>query len=349
MKRNKHIWAFPMKGSYTSPLYGCMIDCGVSVKEGVWSLGWFRQHLRREDIVHIHWPSFAYNTTKSTLPAIISFLKFFVILIVIRLSGAKIWWTAHNLLPHDRNFISSFDILARHLIIFFSKRIFVHGSFARKQLETRFPSSRHKNIEIPHGNWINYYGSVSEKNFAKDALSLPKDKFVLLVFGQLRAYKNIHVLIELLKGNQNKDLYLLIAGQFKDDDYQREISDLLKSEPSNIRLDAKFIPNEEVPMYLAASDIMIMPYTEILTSGTAMLAISYGCPIMSIEAGFLRDVITPETGVFISDITDTEIEKAISKAQATNWDATRIIKHAELFTFFNAAKIMFNNLDREID
>jgi beta-1,4-mannosyltransferase len=214
-------------------------------------------------------------------------------------------------------------------------------------LEERFPQSIKKNIEIPHGNWIDYYGPAVEKHYARNTLSLPINKFVLLIFGQLRAYKNIHVLIDFLQKKENTDIYLLIAGQFKDDAYKNKIIKLLKTEIPNpsIRLDAKFIPNDEVPLYLAASDIMIMPYKEILTSGTAMLAISYGCPIMSIKAGFLIDVISPDTGIFIEDMTEIEIDKAIVAAQKTNWATEKIIEHAKTFTFDDAATIMFNKLN----
>jgi beta-1,4-mannosyltransferase len=347
MKKIPRVWAFPMTGSYTSPLYKRLSEYRIEIKEGTWSFSWLMKNLQAGDIVHLHWPSFAYSTTKSKLIATVSFLKFFIFLMIIRFLGVRIWWTAHNLLPHDRNIIRNFDIFARHLVIFYSQFIFVHGEFARKQLEERFPQSIKKNIEIPHGNWIDYYGPAVEKHYARNTLSLPINKFVLLIFGQLRAYKNIHVLIDFLQKKENTDIYLLIAGQFKDDAYKNKIIKLLKTEIPNpsIRLDAKFIPNDEVPLYLAASDIMIMPYKEILTSGTAMLAISYGCPIMSIKAGFLIDVISPDTGIFIEDMTEIEIDKAIVAAQKTNWATEKIIEHAKTFTFDDAATIMFNKLN----
>lgn len=346
MKKTTQLWAFPKAGAYTSPLYDKLEKKGVLVKEGIWAFSWLKKNIKRQDIIHIHWPSFMYATSNSPIKTILNLIKFIVFVIYIKIKGGKIWWTAHNLLPHDKCVIRSFDIIARHIIIGSSENIFVHGSHARKQLEARFPKTKYKNIEIPHGNWIDYYGPVQDKAVAKELLSLPPNKTVLLIFGQLRAYKNIHLIIELIQQSRSSDVFLLIAGKFKGDKYKNQIEELIKQDDNNIRLDSKFIPNQDVPTYLAASDVMIMPYKEILTSGTAILAISYGLPVLSIKAGFLEDVITTETGIFISDISNSEIQAAIDKAKIKKWNKCKIIHHAEKFTYEKAAQTMFSQLTK---
>ena len=336
------ICAFPATGSYSGPLYEALSKEDITVLDGVWSISWLFKHLRKDDVAHLHWPSFAYAGNGSKTRAVINFMKFCTCLVLLKCKGARIWWTAHNLLPHDRCELPSLDIIVRHIIIFFCECIFTHGKYAAEQLEKRFPATKSKNIQIPHGNWIDHYGPVANKHEAKTQLSIPEDKFVLLVFGQLRAYKNIHRLINLIQNEQQHDVYLLIAGRFNSDAYKDSITELLNTEQQNIRLDAKFIPNEDVPLYLAASDIMVMPYSEILTSGTAVLAISYGLPIMSVQAGFLNDVITAQTGVFIKDTSDKSINAAILTAKQKSWTTDEIINHAENFTFTEAAKTMAN-------
>jgi beta-1,4-mannosyltransferase len=338
------IWAFPSTGSYTSPLYQAFPKEEVTVSEGVWSFSWLKQHVSAGDIVHLHWPSFAYVHPTSKLKSALSFIKFLLNLFLVRVKGGDVCWTAHNLLPHDRCLLPLLDIIGRHVLISQCKLIFVHGPHARQQLENRFPRTKNKNVEIPHGHWIDYYGPQTEKNSARTVLSLPPNKTILIIFGQLRAYKNIHLIIEFLQNTKNPDLFLLVAGKFKSEKYQHQIEKLLQSNTENIRLDAKFIPNEDVPLYLAASDFMIMPYREILTSGTAMLAISYGCPIISIKAGFLIDVITPETGLFIDEITQNEIENVVTEAQNNVWDKEQILAHAKTFSFDEAAQITIKNI-----
>ena len=47
-----------------------------------------------------------------------------------------------------------------------------------------------------------------------------------------------------------------------------------------------------------ACDAMCIPYREILTSGTAMLAMSHGRPVLSLIAA-IHDAISPECGILI--------------------------------------------------
>ncbi|MBW8191613.1 glycosyltransferase [Neiella marina] len=340
----KRLIAFPKAGAYTSPLYEVLSKKGVEVLSGQWSLSWLLSQCRRGDTIHIHWPSFIYQANgKSTVKALVGLIKYSFSLILLRLKGVVIFWTAHNLLPHERCESAWIDFWARKLTIWLSGTIFVHGRNAQKVLNSNFPSSRTKCVSIPHGHWIDYYGPKVDKRSAQERLNLPEDKFTLLMFGQLRPYKNIRFLMDSISVAEHSDVQLLIAGKFKESDYEAQISEAAEKNP-NIRLDARFISDEEVPTYLAASDLMLMPYSEILTSGTAMLAISYGLPVASIKAGFLLDVITEETGLFLEEISQAELIRVINQAQSMDWAAEAILTHAKTFSFDEAGQQTYQAL-----
>ena len=53
----------------------------------------------------------------------------------------------------------------------------------------------------------------------------------------------------------------------------------------------KFIPDEEVQVFFNAADVVILPYRAVLTSGSAILAISFGKPVIAPALGLITDLI----------------------------------------------------------
>src|SRR5690606_17669800 len=54
---------------------------------------------------------------------------------------------------------------------------------------------------------------------------------------------------------------------------------------ARIRLQFDFIADEHVQRYFRAADLVVLPYREILNSGTALLALSFDRPVLLPRAG----------------------------------------------------------------
>jgi len=217
----------------------------------------------------------------------------------------------------------------------------VHGVEAEKVLISRFPRAKTKCVVIPHGNWIDRYRPYQTRESARTTLGLPKDAFIYLFFGQCKPYKNLDGLIKVFTLKASSTDLLLVAGTFSDKSYLSEIINLANGD-SRIRIDARFIPDDEVSSYLSASDVICVPYREILTSGTTMLALSFGKPVISINRGFLRDVMSQETGILIEPNDGRELADALRAIRERSWSSEAIIHHARRFSFTDAAKIFLN-------
>lgn len=333
------IIAFPHRGiAYTDSFYEAVERRGLKVVAGDWSGRWLRDNLTREDIVHIHWPSFLYSDPDSVTGSAKGFLRFAVLLALMRLRSKEIWWTAHNLLPHVRCAIPFLDVWARHLMIAAAARVFVHGEHAEAVLLERFPGVSGKCIRIPHGNWVGRYEPQHTRESARLALELPQDAFIHLFFGQCKPYKNLDGLLRIFLQEASDREMLLVAGRFADAGYLARIRELARDDP-RVRIDARFIRDSEVSSYVAASDVMCIPYREILTSGTAMLALSFGKPVISIDRGFLREVVTPETGVLVPPGDDRALAEALRVVKERSWSREAILRQAGRFRFEDAAQI----------
>lgn len=344
----KHrIVAFPSKGiAYNDGLYDAFRALGVEVSEGQWGGRWLFGKLRQDDVVHIHWPSFLYRTQGSIARVIVSFLRFVLLLVLLRCRTRHLWWTAHNVMPHTACRFAWLDRVARLLVIRLASRVFVHGAEARSLLLRTFPSAASKCVQIPHGHWIGFYPPCASRNIARRELGLPEESFVYLFFGQCKPYKNLGGLIEVFKRTAQADDILLVAGSFSDSAYLRDVLLLASGEP-RIRVDHGFIPDDKVSAYFTACNALCMPYREILTSGTTMLALSYGRPVLSINRGFLRDVITPECGILIEPADSDALAHGMRQLRRKLWDEVVILAHASQFTFADAARRSLEGVDQQ--
>jgi glycosyltransferase involved in cell wall biosynthesis len=111
-----------------------------------------------------------------------------------------------------------------------------------------------------------------------------------------------------------------------------------------IHLYPGFIADEAMQTYLLASDAVVVPYREILTSGTAMLALSFGRPVVSVALGFLKDVVGAEVGVLYPPADPAGLAGAMRAAMDRRFDEAVILEHARRYTFDHAAALLVDAL-----
>lgn len=265
------------------------------------------------DVWHLHWPESLINKTKSR-DIIIALLKFWVKLKLAHFKRTKVFWTAHNLQPHERG---------RPLFEWIFWRIFlpnVDGIICMSKLGRQqlcFEHSRARSIPmfvIPHGHYRGAYPDVVNKTEARKALQVGTDEFVMTFIGQIRQYKGIVSLICCFYRAAVTNAQLLIAGKPFDEALLQEVRDaaLLSS---NVRLFPNFIAQNEMQYFLRATDLVVLPYKEISNSGSAILALSFDRPILVPSLGALaelRDLVGPDwVRLYEGDLNPEIIRNAI--------------------------------------
>jgi glycosyltransferase involved in cell wall biosynthesis len=341
--RQCRILAFPKSGyPYIEEFYRAVEAEGLSVVDGDFGGSWLWSNINRGDWVHLHWPSFDYHVKAGRWALIQGFLRWIILLILIRFKGARIIWTAHNLLPHDRAAIPFIDVLGRYLVIALADVILVHGANAAASLVASFPSAEKKLLKIPHGHWIGYYPNSVTREAARAQLGISASLFVYLFIGVCKPYKNLDGLVRAFHELPG-DSILIVVGCFTDPSYQEEILALAQGNP-RIRIEPGFVPNEMMQIFLMACDAVVVPYREILTSGTAILALSFGRPIVSVSLGFLKDIVNPEVGILFAPDEPEGLLNALREVCNQSYDCERILQHARSFTFEKAAKILVGTL-----
>lgn len=126
------------------------------------------------------------------------------------------------------------------------------------------------------------------RNEARAALGIPQDEFVGAFVGQIRPYKGVAQLIRRFVEAKLTNSTLLVAGDATES-MMRELENAAVPGP-NVRLCFGFVDRNDIQKYLRAADLVILPYTEILNSGSAILALSFDRPILVPDRGALAEL-----------------------------------------------------------
>ncbi len=250
----------------------------------------------RPDVFHVHWLHRYFVTERPVVTAILG-VRLLVELLVLRVLGIEIVWTVHNLADHERR-SPRIEMAVRHLTARLCDRVIVHCDNARDLVveEYRLPDSVVERIEVvPHGNYIGSYRNEVDRATAREALDLDEDARVFLYFGLIRPYKNVRKLIRTFRAVEDEDARLLVVGSPWNDALRDEILDLAAID-ERVRPVLTFVPDEDIQLYMNAADVAVFPFEEVLTSGTALLAMSFARPVIAPQRGCVAALLDEEGG-----------------------------------------------------
>lgn len=330
--------------AYTTCYYRALQDRNVRVIKGYLSGRWLLENRRGVDYLHLNWPSFLYKD-KSAIVSLLRFARFVCLLLLTRLCGIRLLWTAHNLYPHDRNQIKGLDWLGRKILVMMCYRVFVHGETAASNVRKEFPEVEGKLVIIPHGHWIGFYPNHCTRAAARDRLGIPADQFVFLFIGLCKKYKNLEYLVRCYQQGPFNGSSLWIAGQFQEPGYYAAVKAQAECLPQGLHLENRFIPDDELQYYLAACNVVVLPYVDVLTSGAAMLALSFGRPVIAPRLGHLTDVINQECGILYDPSNAGGLVPAMQQVRGVQFDDATIRQHASKFEWRKAAEETLRSLE----
>jgi beta-1,4-mannosyltransferase len=274
----------------------------------------------RYDIFHLHWPELELNAIGSVAEAAARLQLKLTLMAALRARGTKIVWTVHNLRAHE----GRHPRLERWFWPAFTKRL--DGYIALTASGRAAAKERFTNLEgirgyvIPHGHYRGEYPMDAGAD-ARQELGIAAQAKVFLFFGQIREYKNVTGLIRAFRKIASADAILCIAGRPKPESIAEELR-RETSRDERILLHLENIPKERVQLFFRAADLVVLPYRDILNSGTAILALSFSRPILVPSRGAMGELQTsvgPEwVRTFPSDLGTEELERAMVWASETS-------------------------------
>ena len=175
-------------------------------------------------------------------------------------------------------------------------------------LKGQFPQLKADNLlrVHPDGVDVERYKSLPPPPVARQQLDLP-DAFTLGYTGHLYAGRGVQLILQLAA--QLPDLRFLLVGGHPVD-VERVRSQIAEQQLANITLTG-FVPNAQLPLYQAASDVLLMPYQARVAASSggdiaAFLSpmkmfeyLAAGRPILASDLPVLAEVLTPQNAIIL--------------------------------------------------
>jgi glycosyltransferase involved in cell wall biosynthesis len=226
-------------------------------------------------IVHLHWVWAFLLPGADRFPVLrrASWGWFRLCLRVIRLLGLRLAWTAHNVLPHSPVFPD--DIAARRLLVSQCDVVFGHSSWTLSGLTEigavprRWALIRHAPFE--RGAPVGPASRSTDTHGTRE----------LLFFGKVFEYKGVEdLLAALARLPTSHRVHLTVAGQCSDAGLRSRIEASAREAGHRVSLRLQHIPASDLEELMRQADVVALPFRRITTSGSALLALSYGKPLV---------------------------------------------------------------------
>ena len=251
-------------------------------------LGWAWAGLRiRSPIVHIHW------WTSVLIGPLLT------IALIAKLRGRRIVVTVHNIIGHESGRV---DRAAATLVLQLADVAIVPTEASRAALEKFLGQRTPPTKVIPLGIPSFYETSPTDRSGARQALGLSDEEFVILMFGNIRPYKGLSVLLQAFRqvvdDVRSARVKLVIAGSSwgSFEQYGRLLNELNLHE--FVRTDIGYVHPDRVQDYFAAADLVTLPYLEFDgQSGPGRIAIVFGKPLVVTNVGGLPELVGDERAI----------------------------------------------------
>lgn len=196
--------------------------------------------------------------------------------------------------------------------------VIAHNEVSRAELEQKFNIENSKIHVIPAGNHMELAKKLVERNEARIHLNLEDDEFTIVFFGQIKEVKGLDILLKSMPEireltPQGQRLRLIIAGRLWKHGFEK-YQDLIDSYELNsiISLHLRYIPDEELPIFYRAADLMVLPYRRIYQSDVALMALTFGIPILTSNVPGMTEMIThQDTGILFESEDSSDLAKKL--------------------------------------
>ncbi|MCW2747881.1 MAG: glycosyltransferase [Nocardioidaceae bacterium] len=271
---------------YNARLYRAMSSADVVVRD----LSYWRLLTRRTDIVHLHWPELTFLSGSRTSVHAARLLFFYLFLRVAKVRGTKLFWTVHNVTPHEERSTARLRALHQRLLLGNVDAILALTADGLQAARLVHPKLREvPGFVTPHGHYRDSYDLGIGRDKAREVLGVDPYVRLVLSLGQIRPYRNIPHLMKVFGRFDDPDARLAVAGRAAPAEHAAELRTAAEGD-ARVTLELSFLEDPRMACWLRAADLVVLPYRAIQNSGSAILAISADRPVLVPDLGAMREL-----------------------------------------------------------
>ncbi len=262
--------------------------------------------------VHFHWPEVFFHLRPRAWKRLFGlkhYLHIHLLWLLLKWRGYRIVYTCHEVEVHDATELTWMHALSRRMLWRLADLVFAHSPEVAREAVRRWGPKPYLHT-IPHGSYAGAYAHDLSREDARVRLGIPPADFAFVFFGNIRPYKGIDLLLDAFARIQpaHPHAHLILAGKPQSEQIRVEVEARAAS-VRNLHLDLRYVPDDEIQIYLRSADCFVAPYRYIETSGVIYLALAFELPIIIKLEGNVVDFEKERIGVFMRS--SEEIEGAM--------------------------------------
>jgi glycosyltransferase involved in cell wall biosynthesis len=246
---------------------------------------WHKEFTRQTgDIFHVHWPDVIANIRARKWQRwrgdLIEY-QFFRTMHRIQSRGGAIVWTVHNLLSHDASLTAA--PYHRKLMEKFIPRVDSAISLTSAgigDIKQHVPGLQHLPFSVArHPHYRSKLGDGQVDSAARERLGIKPQQQVFSLLGSLRPEKGADLVLGAFREFPADQAFLILAGSASEA-LQCQLRDLAEG-MSNVLLDFRRIPENELLELYAVTDVLVFPGVDYFNSGTTYTSLSLNVPVIA--------------------------------------------------------------------
>jgi len=81
-----------------------------------------------------------------------------------------------------------------------------------------------------------------------------------------------------------------------------------------IKMVLEYIPNDQIQVYMNVADVIVLPFQDILTSGSALLAMGFAKAIIAPRLGCMTEILNDKGAILYNPNVENGMYQALDKA-----------------------------------
>jgi len=246
-----------------------------TLEVALWQLG---QGTGEPVVFHLHWTT---PVVGGAVPPLLGRANAEAFLLKLRHfveAGGRLVWTVHNVLPHERG-LEDIEASLCQGIADLATVVHLHSASALERMAPHYTVPPEKVLVVPHPSYVGVYPDTIDRAGCRARLGLKPHQTLFLFLGQIRAYKGLEDLFAAFQSLvvTEPDAFLVVSGVTAQ---PGQAKDMAMGIPQ-VTVREGFVPDETLQVLYKAADYAVLPYRDILTSGSALAAWSFGCPVIA--------------------------------------------------------------------
>jgi glycosyltransferase involved in cell wall biosynthesis len=241
-------------------------------------------------VLHLHWLAGITRDAGTAVEATDKVDEFIGRLRAIQQQGVRVLWTVHNRLPHGYRY-HAVEVDFRSRLAELADVVHVMEATTAADVADLYELPEGRTFVVPHPSYVDVYPASRDRDAARFTMGFGPDDVVVGMIGSIQPYKGVDELIEAVSDPAlaSGRLRIVVAGMPGRDDDSVALAQRLRR-CHLVTSVPRRIDDRDLASIASALDAMVLPYRASLNSGAAMLALSFGLPVIAPRIGAFRSL-----------------------------------------------------------